>query len=87
MTGAVLTSPGVVQSVDLKGGIDLNAANLNLQIKRDGNGVPLPLLQQDLTQMNNIQGFIPVIIEVKPAANLPIFSELQQEANTRVASI
>ena len=61
-----------------KGGIDLNAANLTLQIKRDGNGVPLPLDQQDMSQLNRIQGFIPEIIEIKPAVNIPIFSDLQQ---------
>ena len=30
------------------GGIDFNSANLNLQIKRDGRGVPLPISQQNL---------------------------------------
>ena len=49
------------------GGIDLNAANLNLQIKRDGKGVPLPLAQQDMAQLVNIQGFVPIILEIKPA--------------------
>ena len=49
------------------GGIDLNSANLNLQIKRDGKGVPLPLTQQDMAQLVNIQGFVPVILEIKPA--------------------
>jgi len=63
----------------MKGGIDLNSANLNLQIKRDGNGVPLPLLQQDWAQLNGIQGFIPIIIEIKPVTILPILTELQQK--------
>jgi len=61
------------------GGIDLNSANLNLQIKRDGKGVPLPMAQQDMAQLMQIQGFVPVIIEIKPAVNLPIISELQQK--------
>ena len=60
----------------MKGGIDFNAANLNLQIKRDGNGVPLPISQQDLENIN-IDGLVPIIIEIKPATSLPIFSELQ----------
>ena len=63
----------------VKGGIDFNSANLNLQIKRDGRGVPLPLAQQDMSQLMQIQGFEPEIIEIKPAVNLPILSELQQK--------
>jgi hypothetical protein len=66
------------------GGIDLNAANLDLQIKRDGNGVPLPINQQDMQKLNGIEGFIPVIIQITPVNTLPILSELQQKllANT-----
>jgi len=61
------------------GGIDLNSANLNLQIKRDGRGVPLPLAQQDMAQLNRIQGFDPVIMEIKPITTLPMLSELRQK--------
>lgn len=60
------------------GGIDLNSANMDLQIKRDGRGVPLPLSQQDMARLNLIQGFVPIIIEIKPAVDLPILSELKQ---------
>jgi hypothetical protein len=63
----------------IPGGIDFNSANLNLQIKRDGNGVPLPLAQQDMAQLSRIQGFEPEIIEIRPAVNVPIISELQQK--------
>ena len=42
------------------GGIDLNAANLNLHIRRDGNGVPLPVSQQDLENIH-LDGLVPVI--------------------------
>ncbi|MBF0570721.1 MAG: hypothetical protein HQL12_02495 [Candidatus Omnitrophica bacterium] len=66
-------------SLAAKGGIDLNSANLHLQIKRDGRGVPLPLAQQDMGRLMQIQGFVPEIIEIKPAVNLPILSELQQK--------
>lgn len=65
--------------VDKYGGIDLNSANMNLQIKRDGKGVPLPLALQDMDQLMQVQGFIPEIIEIKPAVNLPILNELQQK--------
>jgi hypothetical protein len=51
------------------GGIDLNAANLNLQIKRDGRGVPLPVSRQDWEHIK-IDGLIPVIIDIRPASNI-----------------
>ncbi|MCC6759104.1 MAG: hypothetical protein IT395_05735, partial [Candidatus Omnitrophica bacterium] len=53
------------------GGIDLNPVNLNLQVKRDGNGVPLPLINQSVREMN-IEGFYPVIINITPVNNLPM---------------
>jgi len=53
------------------GGINLNPDLLDLQIKRDGNGVPLPIFQQQPIADMNIQGFIPVIINVMPVTNLP----------------
>jgi len=59
------------------GGIDMNAANLNLVIKRDGKGVPLPLAQQDLAQLSNIEGLDPVILSIKPTSQTPLFSQLQ----------
>lgn len=52
------------------GGINLNPALLDLQIKRDGNGIPLPINQQPIGNMK-IEGFIPVIINVTPV-NLPL---------------
>jgi len=54
------------------GGIDLNPKLLDLQIKRDGNGIPLPLNLQPIESMN-IEGFLPVIINVTPVINLPLF--------------
>jgi len=53
------------------GGIDLNAANLDLQIKRDGNGIPLPMNLQPIESMH-IEGFIPVIINITPIESLPL---------------
>ncbi len=56
------------------GGIDFDPTNMNLQIKRNGRGVPLPLPQQNLEQIN-IKGLVPVIINMVPvnAQTLPIF--------------
>ena len=58
------------------GGIDLNGAHLYLQIKRDGKGVPLPVNQQNLENIH-IDGLIPVILEIKPALDTTLLSELQ----------
>ncbi len=69
-------SDNVAKSRDLLekenvGGINLNPKLLNLQIKRDGRGVPLPLEQQPLDDMK-IDGFFPVIIRITPIPNLPL---------------
>jgi len=50
------------------GGIDMNPSFLDMQIKRDGQGVPLPVMQQPMDTMN-IQGFIPVIMDISPATH------------------
>ncbi|MEI7998277.1 MAG: hypothetical protein WCH62_02055, partial [Candidatus Omnitrophota bacterium] len=81
MAGWTLQARADITNGKPVGGIDLNAANLNLQIRRDGKGVPLPIAQQDLEHIN-IEGLIPVIMEIKPAAALPIFSELQNAKTT-----
>ncbi len=69
------------------GGIDLNSANFSITIKRDGKGVPLPLVQQDMAQLGRIQGFVPRIIEIRPAASLPILSELKQKLQAQPTAL
>jgi hypothetical protein len=54
------------------GGIDLSENLLDLEIRRDGNGVPLPLDSQDPALLN-IRGFAPVILNVQPVNDLPAF--------------
>jgi len=66
--------------ISAPGGIDLNSANLHLQIKRDGKGVPLPISQQNLDNIH-LNGLIPVIIDIKPASTYPLLSELQVSKN------
>ena len=53
------------------GGIDLDPALLDLQIKRDKAGIPLPLFEQPIEDMR-IEGFIPVIIDVTPIQSIPL---------------
>ena len=64
------------------GGIDLNSTNMDLRIKRDGStglttsgqGVPLPLGQQDMVQLGRMEGFVPIIISITPVTSLPFLS-------------
>jgi len=62
-----------INNTGLKGGIDFAQSNLDLQIKRDGAGVPLPVSQQDLDNVK-ISGLVPVILSIQPAANVPLFT-------------
>lgn len=71
---------GIIQRVNV-GGIDLNPALLDLQIKRDGNGVPLPLPQQPVDSMR-IDGFLPVIINIVPITNLPLLLGFDRKGNS-----
>jgi hypothetical protein len=66
---------------DLKGGIDLNAAQMDMQIKRDGNGVPLPVAQQNIENIQ-IDGMVPQVLNIQPVTNLPILSEAVTEPAT-----
>jgi len=51
------------------GGIDLNPERMKLQIKRDGQGIPLPASKQTIENIK-IDGFIPIIINIVPI-NIP----------------
>jgi hypothetical protein len=46
--------------------------SLDMQILRDGNGVPLPASQQDFSQVQ-INGFEPQIELIRPASELGVF--------------
>ncbi len=54
------------------GGIDLNVKHLDLQIKRDDKGIPLPISQKPLESIH-IEGFFPVIIKITPVDDLPAY--------------
>ena len=64
----------------VKGGIDFAQSNLDMQIKRDGAGVPLPVAQQDLDNIH-IDGLVPVILSIQPAANVPLFTGAAMSAS------
>ena len=58
---------------DKVGGIDMSQASLDMQIKRDGAGVPLPINQQNLDNIR-IDGLVPVILNIQPATDAPLFA-------------
>ncbi len=62
---------GTVNGIHRKGGIDLNPNLFDVKIKRDVQGVPLPVDKQPIVDIN-IDGLIPVIINVTPVTNLPM---------------
>jgi len=64
---AMATNFAAISGPSMPGGIDVNAIYLNLHIKRDSNGAPLPLTQQDMAQLNNLAGLNPVILKIQPA--------------------
>jgi hypothetical protein len=69
------------------GGIDLNSALMDLQIERDGDGVPLPLERQPIEQMR-IEGFLPVIMNVTPVDHYPfVLSLLEQESSQELSRL
>lgn len=89
--GTLLSTAGVGRASSTVGtpvgGIDFDPSLLNLQIKRNGKGVPLPLPQQNLENIN-IDGLYPVIINMQPATiqNFPfLLSKAETEKEPELA--
>ena len=61
------------EAVIAPGGIDLAQANLDLQIKRDGKGMVLPVNQQDLENIR-IDGLVPVILDIQPVTHMTVLN-------------
>ena len=64
---------------DLRDESDRDGIRIVIEIKRDGNGVPLPLPMQPIKNMH-IEGFLPVIINITPVTNLPLLLGLADDA-------
>ena len=67
------------------GGIDFNPKLFDLEIKRDGKGVALPVDQQPLDQIK-VDGFIPIIINITPIENLPLLLGFNTSSPPQTAS-
>ncbi len=71
----VLATEEIGQQVDgVRGGIDFTRSDLDMQIRRDGAGVPLPVSQQNLDNIH-IDGLVPEILSIQPASRIPLFSD------------
>ncbi|MBF0388099.1 MAG: hypothetical protein HQL20_09655 [Candidatus Omnitrophica bacterium] len=57
---------------ELRGGIDFAQAGLDMQIMRDGQGIVLPLSQQNLENIK-IDGLTPIILNIGSAADISLF--------------
>jgi len=68
------------------GGINLNSNLMDLKIKRDASGSPLPVNQQPIMHMN-VDGFKFNIMTIKPIANLPMFLGFNQEPKAATVSL
>ncbi|MBF0570068.1 MAG: hypothetical protein HQL18_04770, partial [Candidatus Omnitrophica bacterium] len=81
----ILALRQALEDVKNVGGINLGDENLTINIKVDGNGMPLPLNMQD-PAMINLEGLTPIIREMTPVtpANVPVLSELMQTNNSSV---
>jgi|GEM_PF-3777106 len=73
---AMMHSQDYVAKVESPGGIDVNAAYLNLHIKRDSQGVPLPLIRQDMAQLSHLAGLNPVILSIQLASESSFLAEI-----------
>lgn len=60
------------------GGIDFNSAYLDLKIRRDSAGIPLPVSEQPLQELMDIPGFAPVIMNITPIQSLPMLLGLNK---------
>ena len=69
MAGPYFTVSSPVQS-DNPGGIDLNPQAIEMD--KSGNGVDFPVPAFDPTQFQNIEGFLPIIINISPITNIPL---------------
>jgi len=57
-----------------RGGIDFAESTLEMQVKRNGKGIVLPVSQQDLDSIH-INGLYPEILEIRPIGKVPFFSK------------
>jgi hypothetical protein len=61
------------------GGIDLNPANLKMNVEKNGSGIEFAPFSDQAIKNMNIQGIVPIIINITPATNLPLLLGIATE--------
>jgi diguanylate cyclase (GGDEF)-like protein len=68
-----------------KGGIDLTAAQMNLQTQNNNGVINFRLNPALLEQLRNAPGFVPVIINIQPVGNIRLFLGVKEPQTTQAA--
>lgn len=72
MDDAIMNQSGANRSENV-GGIDFDPSTLNLRIQNEGRAIEMNMDNIDLKLYQNAGGFTPVIINIQPVINLPLF--------------
>ena len=91
MIGGKISKPGDHATKTQKesnetGGIDLTPANMNLQTQNAGGGIKFHLDPAQLFQLQNAPGFVPVIINIQPMADLQMFLGFKKDTPSTYSS-
>jgi len=70
------------QAMNTRGGIDFTADKTPLEIQNSGGGIQFHLDSAQLAQLQNVPGFVPVIINIQPMINLKKFLGVPSEDST-----
>jgi hypothetical protein len=76
---AMKTLPEKKKTLGGPGGIDLTSANMNLQTRNSGGEIKFHIDPAMLQQLQNVPGFVPVIINIKPMTRLKEFLGINEE--------
>lgn len=74
-------------SKDLKGGIDLNPAALQLQTKGETLDFHFPLADTDSLKDIEINGLVPMIINITPINNIPLFLGMKESRVPQISGV
>jgi hypothetical protein len=73
-------SESLAQKTNLeKGGIDFTASKTPLEVRNAGESIDFKMNPAMLTQLQNAPGFTPVIINIQPLDNLPLFLGIKED--------
>ncbi len=80
------STPDSSSSSSAVGGIDFNADKMILETRSSGGEIKFQINPQKLREFQNAPGFVPVIINIQPLINLPLFLGLKDSQPMTVAA-